>query len=107
MHLDAPCDVCREFVQRHFREQLNLSVGDSFNIIYNDERGEHRLSREIEYRTYSKKVIPFIVDPSSLLGAYVLTLVEEEGGEYRPIPEFEEGILLFEKSDDGASNVIT
>ena len=103
MHLDAPCDVCREFVKRNFREQLNQSVGDSFRIIYNDERGEHKLLREREYRTYSKTVIPFIVDPSTLLGTYILTIAEEEGEEYTPIPEFEGDVLLLEKSDDGAS----
>ena len=101
MHLDAPCDICREYIQRNFREQLNQSVGDSFSIIYNDERGENKLSRERESRTYSKKVIPFIVDPSSLLGTYTLTIVEEQG--FRHIPEFDDEFMQVEKNDDGAS----
>ena len=100
MHLDAPCDICREFVKRNFREKLNQSVGDSFCIIYNDEMGEHKLPRDREYRTYSKKVIPFIIDPKSLLGTHVLTIAEDDDSEIKPIPAYEDDDL-FENVDDG------
>jgi hypothetical protein len=103
MHLDAPCEICREYVQRNFRVVLNRTVGDSFGIQYNEQGKSKLLSRSKEARTYSKKVIPFVIDSTSLMGIFVLTLVED-GSELKLIPEFESEYLDEAPADEIAES---
>lgn len=91
MHLDAPCDICRQYVQRNFRVTLNRSIGNAFLFVYNDASGQlTTLSRDNEPKTYSKKVIPFVIHPTTLMGVYTLTITADLFAAPEHIAEFAE-----------------
>eukprot|EP01041_Mallomonas_annulata_P002271 gene2271-4420_t len=54
MDLDAPCDVMREYIERHFRDILNQSVGEDFCFYLPGAGGGELLARKMEPRAWSK-----------------------------------------------------
>ena len=87
--MEAPADVCREYICRKFGAHLNMSIGDSFVFTYLQDGGIRLLLRHKEKQTYSRDVIPFIVDRDTLVGSYKITIVPETGVPAHLIPHYE------------------
>lgn len=85
LDLEAPADILRTAIQRKLYVELNKTVGDSFLFYHELDNGkEVTLSRAKEAGTYSRDVVPFIMNQKTLIGAATAILVKE--GDLPPKP---------------------
>lgn len=76
MDIDAPCDICRQYIERTFRKVLNEHCGKSFKFYIRKERGEEEmLEVEQEELKWSKDFITTKFDETLQKDLPTITIV--------------------------------
>jgi len=82
----------REYICRSFRIALNETVGESFLFcMVNHDTGKVvTLSRENEFKTFSKDYTHEETDSRTMVTYNAVTIVKDKGRDKELIPEFDE-----------------
>jgi len=108
LDLEAPADILRTAIQRKLREELNKTLGDSFLFFKELDNGKDlTLARNKEAGTYSRDIVPFIMNQKTLIGAATAILVKEGDVKPAPIPKWIDPLASVKARPDGDNGSVS